>query len=122
MKNQIEESKNKIESEREPVKRNALHLTDKYLLKRIDYDKQISPLRGLTKSQKKKELKMTEEEKEINRKILYNMNLKLNFVKNPRYRNPPKYEEYTTTNFKPINSKDNPFSVEPQEVVNCLRN
>ena len=36
----------------------------------------------MSKNQKKKEIKMTEEEKEKNRKILYNMNLKLNFVKN----------------------------------------
>lgn len=47
----------------------------------MEYSQQISPLKYMTKNQKKKEMKMTEEEKEKNRKILYNMNLKLNFKK-----------------------------------------
>ena len=71
----------------------------------------------MSKNQKKKEIKMTEEEKEKNRKILYNMNLKLNFVKNPRYRNnipPPRYSD---NNYQAINSPDNAFSIEPQEVI-----
>ncbi|MCQ2816949.1 MAG: hypothetical protein MJ252_06765 [archaeon] len=127
MKTQIEESKNlnrealktqpnPIER-KNPLKRNVLHLTDKHLLKRIDYDKQISPLRGLTREDKKRDLKMTEEEKEVNRKILYNMNLKLNFVKNPRYKDIPNFEPFDKSKLKPINSRDNPFSVEPQVVI-----
>ena len=94
-----------------------LKITDELVKRRFEFAKKISPLTYMSKNQKKKEIKMTEEEKEKNRKILYNMNLKLNFVKNPRYRNnipPPKYSD---TNYQPINSPDNAFSIEPQEVV-----
>ena len=102
-----------------PIKKQkgGLNLTNKNLITRLKYGESISPLRGLTKTQKKKELKMTEEEKEANRKILYNMNLKLNFVKNPRYREniaPPKF---TDSNFLPIDSPKNPFSVYPKIVI-----
>ena len=76
-----------ITSKKTPVKKTPpLKITDEKLLKKIEYANKISPLTYMTKGQKKKEMKMTEEEKEKNRKILYNMNLKLNFVKNPRYR------------------------------------
>ena len=100
------------------IKRNApLKITEENVKRRFDYAKKISPLTYMSKNQKKKEIKMTEEEKEKNRKILYNMNLKLNFVKNPRYRNnipPPRYSD---NNYQAINSPDNAFSIEPQEVI-----
>ena len=100
------------------IKRNPpLKITDPILKTRLEYSKLISPLRFMTKTQKKKEMKMTEEEKEKNRKILYNMNLKLNFVKNPRYRNNIPPPRYIDTNYQPITSPDNAFSIEPQEVI-----
>ena len=112
--NVIEESKTEIKK----VKHNPpLKITDPILKTRLEYSKLISPLRFMTKTQKKKEMKMTEEEKEKNRKILYNMNLKLNFVKNPRYRNNIPPPRYIDQNFSPINSPDNAFSIEPQEVI-----
>ena len=110
----IEEAKTDLKK----VKHNApLKITNEKLLNRLEYSKLISPLRFMTKTQKKKEMKMTEEEKEKNRKILYNMNLKLNFVKNPRYRNNIPPPRYIDTNYQPINSPDNAFSIEPQEVI-----
>ncbi len=113
-KNVIEESKTDLKK----VKRDApLKITNQILKTRLEYSKLISPLRFMTKTQKKKEMKMTEEEKEKNRKILYNMNLKLNFVKNPRYRNNIPPPRYIDTNYQPINSPDNAFSIEPQEVI-----
>ena len=100
------------------IKRNGpLKITDELIKRRIDYAKKVSPLTYMSKNQKKKEIKMTEEEKEKNRKILYNMNLKLNFVKNPRYRNNIPPPRYCDNNYQPINSPDNAFSIEPQEVV-----
>ena len=113
-KNVVEESKTEVKK----VKHEApLKITDPVLKTRLEYSKLISPLRFMTKTQKKKEMKMTEEEKEKNRKILYNMNLKLNFVKNPRYRNNIPPPRYIDTNYQPINSPDNAFSIEPQEVI-----
>jgi len=104
--------------EEKKIKRDApLKITDPILKTRLEYSKLISPLRFMTKTQKKKEMKMTEEEKEKNRKILYNMNLKLNFVKNPRYRNNIPPPRYIDTNYQPITSPDNAFSIEPQEVI-----
>ena len=94
-----------------------IKITNDLVRRKFDYSKKISPITYMSKNQKKKELKMTEEEKEKNRKILYNMNLKLNFVKNPRYRNnipPPRYFD---NNYQQINSPDNAFSIEPQEVI-----
>ena len=100
------------------IKRNGpLKITDELIKRRIDYAKKVSPLTYMSKNQKKKEIKMTEEEKEKNRKILYNMNLKLNFVKNPRYRNNIPPPRYCDNNYQSINSPDNAFSIEPQEVV-----
>ena len=100
------------------IKRNPpLKITDEIVKRRFDYAKKISPLTYMSKNQKKKELKMTEEEKEKNRKILYNMNLKLNFVKNPRYRNNVPPPRYCDNNYQPINSPDNAFSIEPKEVI-----
>ena len=94
-----------------------LNITDNKLLARLEYSQKISPLKFMTKNQKKKELKMTEEEKEKNRKILYNMNLKLNFVKNPRYRHNIPPPRYIDNNYQSIDSPDNAFSVEPKEVI-----
>ncbi len=119
---EIEETKEDIKIPQNIPKKNIkkgepIKLTNELVKRRFEFSKKISPLTYMSKNQKKKEIKMTEEEKEKNRKILYNMNLKLNFVKNPRYRNnipPPKY---TDTNYQPINSPDNAFSIEPQEVV-----
>ena len=110
----MEESKTEIKKVKHEV---PLKITDPVLKTRLEYSKLISPLRFMTKTQKKKEMKMTEEEKEKNRKILYNMNLKLNFVKNPRYRNNIPPPRYIDTNFQPINSPENAFSIEPQEVI-----
>lgn len=62
---------------------------------------------------KKREYKMTEEEKEMNRKILKGMSTKLNFVKNPRFRSNNKCLLYSNDLFKDILSKENPFVVEP---------
>ena len=99
------------------VKRDVpLKITNDLVKRRFDYSKKISPITYMSK-QKKKEFKMTEEEKEKNRKILYNMNLKLNFVKNPRYRNNIPPPRYVDNNFQSINSPDNAFSIEPQEVI-----
>ena len=119
---EIEESKdNEIipeKIEKKTFKRETpLKITNDLVKKRFDYAKKISPITYMTKNQKKKEIKMTEEEKEKNRKILYNMNLKLNFVKNPRYRNNIPPPRYIDTNYQPINSPDNAFSIEPQEVI-----
>ena len=119
---EIEESKEDIKIPQNVPKKNIkkgepIKITNELVKRRYEFSKKISPLTYMSKNQKKKEIKMTEEEKEKNRKILYNMNLKLNFVKNPRYRNnipPPKYSD---TNYQPINSPDNAFSIEPQEVV-----
>ena len=75
---------------------------------------------------KPKEYKMTEEEKEINRKILKQMNRKQNFVKNPRFRNNGKFMLYSNALFSNILSNENPFVVEPLVVtfreyqLNCI--
>ena len=113
----IDKTKMSIKSILSKKKSQPLKLTNKNLLARMAYAETISPLRGLTKAQKKKEQKMTEEEKEANRKILYNMNLKLNFVKNPRFRENIAPPLYSTNKFSPIDSKENPFSVDPKEIV-----
>ena len=110
----IDKTKMSIKSILSKKKSQPLKLTNKNLLARMAYAETISPLRGLTKAQKKKEQKMTEEEKEANRKILYNMNLKLNFVKNPRFRENIAPPLYSTNKFSPIDSKENPFSVDPK--------
>lgn len=65
----------------------------------------------------KKIYKMTEEEKEINRKILKNMNRKQNFAKNPRFRNTGKFMLYSNAMFSDILSTENPFVVEPIIVI-----
>ena len=65
------------------------------------------------KTLKKQEHKMTEEEKELNRKILKNMNRKQNFVKNPRFRNTAKFMLYSNALFSDILGNENPFVVEP---------
>ena len=108
------------ESKEQPIKKKRdapLKITDPMLKAGLEYSQKRSPLRFMTRTQKKNEMKMTEEEKEKNRKILYNMNLKLNFVKNPRYRNNIPPPRYIDTNYQPINSPDNAFSIEPQEVI-----
>mgnify|MGYP000851615913 CR=1 FL=1 len=75
---------------------------------------------------KTKEYKMTEEEKEVNRKILKNMNRKQNFVKNPRFRNNGKFMLYSNALFSSILNDENPFVVEPLVVtfreyqLNCI--
>lgn len=71
----------------------------------------------IEKSPKRKELKMTEEEKEINRKILQNMNRKLNFKRNPRFKNKNKCMLYSNALFSEILHKDNPYVVEPMIVI-----
>ena len=119
---EIEESKvNNDIPENTPqkkFKRDApLKITNNLVKARMEYSQQISPLKYMTKNQKKKEMKMTEEEKEKNRKILYNMNLKLNFKKNPRYKDNLPPPRYVDTNYQPINSPENAFAIEPQEVV-----
>ena len=113
-KNIKEEEKTEVKQKKREA---PLKITDPILKTRLEYSKLISPLRFMTKTQKKKEMKMTEEEKEKNRKILYNMNLKLNFVKNPRYRNNIPPPRYIDQNFSPLTSPDNAFSIEPQEVI-----
>jgi len=65
----------------------------------------------------KKEHKMTEQEKEENRKILKNMNRKLNYTKNPRFRNQNKCLLYSNSLFQEIMNKENPFVVEPMIVI-----
>ena len=66
--NQIEESKvNDVKPEipKKITKRDPpLKITDEILKRRIEFAKKISPLTYMTKNQKKKEIKMTEEEKE----------------------------------------------------------
>ena len=119
---EIEESKvnNEIpqNTPQKKFKRDApLKITNNLVKARMEYSQQISPLKFMTKNQKKKEMKMTEEEKEKNRKILYNMNLKLNFKKNPRYKDNLPPPRYVDTNYQPINSPENAFAIEPQEVV-----
>ena len=119
---EIEESKvNNDIPENTPQKKfkrdSPLKITNNLVKARRDYSQQISPLKYMTKNQKKKEMKMTEEEKEKNRKILYNMNLKLNFKKNPRYKDNLPPPRYVDTNYQPINSPENAFAIEPQEVV-----
>jgi hypothetical protein len=75
---------------------------------------------------KTKEYKLTEEEKEINRKILKKMNRKQNFVKNPRFRNNGKFMLYSNALFSSILNDENPFVVEPLVVtfreyqLNCI--
>jgi len=119
---EIEESKVNIDipenTPQKKFKRDApLKITNNLVKARREYSQQISPLKYMTKNQKKKEMKMTEEEKEKNRKILYNMNLKLNFKKNPRYKDNLPPPRYVDTNYQPINSPENAFAIEPQEVV-----
>jgi len=78
------------------------------------------------KPKRSKEHKMTEEEKELNRKILKNMNRKQNFVKNPRFRNNSKFMLYSNALFTNILNNENPFVVEPIIVtfrdyqLNCI--
>src|SRR5690348_4625015 len=69
--------------------------------------------RGIKPKEPRKEHKMSEEEKELNRKILKNMNRKLNFLKNPRFRSSVKCLLYSNSLFKDILSTENPFVVEP---------
>jgi hypothetical protein len=75
---------------------------------------------------KKKEFKMTEEEKEMNRKILKNMQIKSNYTRNPRFKENVKIMLYSNPMFKDIKSKENPFVVEPPIVIfrdyqlNCI--
>jgi hypothetical protein len=75
---------------------------------------------------KKKEFKMTEEEKEMNRKILKNMQIKSNYTRNPRFKDNVKIMLYSNPMFKDIKSKENPFVVEPPIVIfrdyqlNCI--
>ena len=110
----IEESKN---DQKKPKRDAPLKITNPNLKARLQYSDLISPLRYKTNTQKKNEMKMTEEEKEKNRKVLYNMNLKLNFKTNPRFKNNTPPPRYTDTNYQPITSPDNAFSIEPQEVI-----
>jgi len=68
----------------------------------------------LEKAKKRtREYKMTEEDKELNRQILKNMNRRQNFVKNPRFRNTSKCMLYCNTLFTDILNFENPFVVEP---------
>ena len=110
----IEESKNDT---KKPKRDPPLKITNPILKARMQYSDLISPLRYKTNTQKKNEMKMTEEEKEKNRKVLYNMNLKLNFKTNPRFKNNIPPPRYTDTNYQPITSPDNAFSIEPKEVI-----
>ena len=71
MKVPIEESKDSTSFQTNKL--HPLKITDQTMVHRMKYAASISPLRGMTKTQKKKELKMTEEEKEQNRKIMYNI-------------------------------------------------
>ena len=61
-----------------------MKITNELVKRRFEFAKKLLPLTYMSKIQKKKEIKMTGEEKEKKRKILYNMNLKIYFV-NPRY-------------------------------------
>jgi len=65
----------------------------------------------------KHEHKMTEQEKEQNRKILKSMNRKLNFLRNPRFRNQSKCLLYSNALFQEILNKENPFVVEPMVIT-----
>jgi hypothetical protein len=73
--------------------------------------------KSLKNQKKRQEHKMTEEEKEMNRKILKNMSTKLNFVKNPRFRINNKCLMYSNSIFKNLMDKENPFVVEPKVVI-----
>lgn len=71
-----------------------------------------------SKSQiKKKEPKLTEKEIQDNRIILKNMQRKLNFVKNPRFRTTRKCLLYENAEFKDIYDKENPFAVDPPLIM-----
>ena len=63
---------------------------------------------------------MIEEEKEKKRKILYNMNLKINFV-NPRYWNNIPPLKYSDKNCQPIDSPDN-FSIDLKKLFSKIIN
>ena len=115
MKVPIEESKDSTSFQTNKL--HPLKITDQTMVHRMKYAASISPLRGMTKTQKKKELKMTEEEKEQNRKIMYNMNVKMNYKKNPRFKDNPLIQSFDNAVILPIDSKINPFFVDPKEVV-----
>ena len=66
---------------------------------------------------KKREFKMTEEEKEMNRKILKNLQIKSNYTRNPRFKDNVKILLYSNPLFKDIKSPENPFVVEPPIVI-----
>ena len=61
-----------------------MKITNELVKSRFEFAKKISSLTYMNKNQRKKEITMTEEEKEKIRKFFY-MNFKINFVKNPRY-------------------------------------
>lgn len=79
-------------------------------------------------AKKKREFKMTEEEKEMNRKILKNMRKKQNYHKNKRFSVMlnKRCLLYSNTLFKDIKNPNNPFVVDPPIVIfrnyllNCI--
>jgi len=77
---------------------------------------------------KKREFKMTEEEKELNRRVLKNMQKKQNYHKNKRFSVMlnKRCLLYSNSLFKDIKNPDNPFVVDPPIVIfrnyllNCI--
>lgn len=65
----------------------------------------------------KREPRMTEKEKQENRKILKDMQRKLNFLRNPRYRSNKNCLLYENKEFKEVVHKDNPFAVNPPIII-----
>ena len=93
-----------------------MKITNELVKSRFEFAKKISSLTYMNKNQRKKEITMTEEEKEKIRKFFY-MNFKIKFCQKSKIWNnipPPKYSD---TNYQPINSPDNAFIIESQEVV-----
>jgi hypothetical protein len=87
---------------------------------------QVSPISYKKVEIKRKDLKMTEEEKMANRKVLKNMSTKQNYVRNPRFRNNNKCLLYSNNLFKDILNPENPFVIDPKIVtfreyqLNCI--
>lgn len=81
--------------------------------KESKFKKNKSKSKSKSPINKKREPKLTEKEKEENRAIMRNMQRKLNFVKNPRFRIEKPYMLLTTDVFKNLLSNENPFAVEP---------
>ena len=73
--------------------------------------------KNTTRGKINKEPKMTEKEIQENRKILRDMERKLNFLRNPRFRSNKNCLLYENKDFKEVVSKDNPFAVSPPIII-----